>query len=192
MTTNTDLLIFDPNLVIQLLHININFQFADMHFQQIQGTAIGAAFSPTIANIFMSVILRRFLSSQKYHPILIRRYIHDIFLIWPNQHNLITFLTNLNSFHPNLQFIHNKSETSVDFLDITIYKGTQFNRTKCLDIKTFQKSQNLYQYLHFTSHHPKSVYKGLIIGECKRYIRTNSREEQYQSQLLLFKYRLQK
>ena len=71
MTTNTDLLIFDPNLVIQLLHININynyFQFADMHFQQIQGTAMGAVFSPTIANIFMSVILRRFLSTQKISP----------------------------------------------------------------------------------------------------------------------------
>ena len=80
----------------------------------------------------------------------------------------------------------------MDFLDRTVYKGTQFDRTKCLDIKTFQKSQNLYQYLHFTSHHPKSVYKGLIVGECKRYIRTNSCEEQYHSQLLHFKCCLQK
>ena len=51
------LLLFDPNLIIRLLHINVNhnyFEFATLIFQQITGTAMGTAFSPTIANIFMS------------------------------------------------------------------------------------------------------------------------------------------
>ena len=99
MTTNTDLLIFDPNLI----HININynyFQFADMYFQQVQGTAMSAAFSPTLANIFMFVTLRQFLSTQKDEPILICRYIDDIFLIWPNQRNL-TNLSNQSGLIPS-------------------------------------------------------------------------------------------
>ena len=68
MHKHRQLLLFDPNLIIQLLQININynyFQFTDIIFQQIHGTAMGAAFSPTVANIFMSVTLRNFLNTQQ-------------------------------------------------------------------------------------------------------------------------------
>lgn len=57
MHTHCELILFDPNLVIKLLNINISynyFDFAGLTFQQIRGTAMGAAFSPTIANIFLS------------------------------------------------------------------------------------------------------------------------------------------
>lgn len=195
MYTHSDLILFDPNLVIKLLHININynyFEFIKIYFQQIQGTAMGAAFSPSLANIFMSVILRRFLNTQKHQPILLRRYIDDIFMIWSNEHNLTEFMNNLNTFHPNLKFTNHQSNTSTDFLDLTIYKGYRFSNNNILDIKTFQKPQNLYQYLHYNSHHVKSIHKGLIIGECIRYIRSNTCEEQYHIQIQLFKNRLLK
>ena len=54
---NGHILPFDPNLIIRLLHININhnyFEFTSLIFQQIKGTAIGAAFSLTAANICQS------------------------------------------------------------------------------------------------------------------------------------------
>ena len=84
------LLTFDPNLIMRLLHTNINynyFTFDNLTFQQIKGTAMGAVFSPTIANIFMSTILRDFLSTQSTTPLLITRYIDDIFIIWPLGNN---------------------------------------------------------------------------------------------------------
>lgn len=28
---------------------------------------------------------------------------------------------------------------------------------------------NKYQYIEYTSHHPKSIFKGVIMGECIRY-----------------------
>ena len=40
-----------PNLIIQLLHINVNnnyFEFASLIFQQIKGTAVGAQLSPQL------------------------------------------------------------------------------------------------------------------------------------------------
>ena len=58
MLERRHLILTNPNLIIRLLHMNVNynyFQFAGLCFQQIQGTAMGAAFSPTIANIFMSI-----------------------------------------------------------------------------------------------------------------------------------------
>ncbi len=81
--------------------------------------------------------------------------------------------------------------TSIDYLDLTVFKGKQFTKNKLLDIKTYQKLNNLYQYLHFISNHPKSTYKSIITGECIRYARTNTDETNYIHQVSLFKTRLQ-
>ena len=57
-------------------------------------------------------------------------------------------------------------------------------------MKTYQKNNNLYQYLHYTSYHQKAISKGIIIGECIRYICTNTNEKNYKNQLHLLSTRL--
>ena len=135
----------NPNAIIRLLHLNVNynyFSFAGITFHQTKGTAMGAAFSPTVANIFMSKIIEQFIRTQTITPFLLVRYIDDIFIIWTNSiDELETFLDQLNYFHPNLSFTHNSSYTSIDFLDLSIFKGYQFSITNILDTKTYQKSQ---------------------------------------------------
>ena len=194
--THRDLLTFDPNLIIQLLQVNTNnnyFTFNNFTFQQINGTAMGATFSPRIANIFMSTILRDFLPTQQIQPQLITRYIDNIFMIWTDStDNLTTFLTDLDSFHPNLHFTHQYSSTDITFLDMTIYKGHLFDYTNTLDTKTYQKRMNLYQYLHFSSDHQPSIFKAMIRGKCIRYVRTNTMQETYSATLHNFKQRLHK
>ena len=116
---------------------------------------MGAPFSPTIANIFMSTILRDFLQTQDTQPLFLTRYIDDFVIIWTDTTDKLTaFLNNLNSLHPNLNFTNQQSPHSIDFLDLTIYKGPTFHFTNILDTKTYQKQLNLYQYLHYTSNHP--------------------------------------
>ena len=76
--THRFLLTFNPNLIIRLLHLNINynyFTFDKLVFQQIEGTAMGALFSPTVANIFMSIVLKKFLATQPIKPLILKRYI---------------------------------------------------------------------------------------------------------------------
>lgn len=190
-----NLLLLDPNFIIQLLAINMSnnyFEFGNAIFKQTTGIPMGAAFSPTVANIYMSVLLQRFLSTTREKPLLLRRYIDDIFLIWPQNYNLSAFFNLINNFHPNIKFTINSSPVSIDFLDITIYKGPLMNTHQVLDIKTYQKEQNLFQYLHFTSQHPKSTFKAIITGECIRYARTNSQESNYQYQVQLLHTRLQR
>ena len=194
--THRHLLPCNPNLIIRLLHTNINntfFTFGHLTFQQIKGTAMGAPFSPTVANIFMSIILKDFLKTQPIQPLLITRYIDDIFMIWTQPTtDLTAFLANLNKFHPSLHFTHEHSSNTIDFLDLTIYKGPFFDFTNILDTKTFQKDVNLYQYLHFSSNHPASSFKAIIKGECIRYIRTNTTFETYMATIQLFRERLLK
>ena len=154
---------------------------------------MGTAFSPTIANIFMSVCIRKFLTTQKIKPLLLKRYIDDIFLIWTDtMETLQTFLDSLNNFHPSLQFTYTISQDSTDFLDLTIYKGPSYQITNKLDTKTNQKQQNLYQYLHFSSEHTRNQHKAVVTGECIRYIRTNTIKENYDAIVFLFKQRLRK
>ena len=167
--------------ILSYTNVNYNyFEFASLIFQQVKGTAMGAPFSPTVANIYMSVTIRRFLRTQTKQPLLLSRYIDDIFMIWTDTEDLNQFIAELNSFNPALKYTHHYSSSSIDFLDLTIYKGPLFPSTNSLDIKTFQKPHNLYQYLHFTSCHQKSVYKSIISGELIRYVRTNTSEVNYE------------
>ena len=194
MISNRHLLLFDPNLIIRLLHTNINhnyFDFASLIFQQVKGTAMGAAYSPTVANIYMSVIIRRFLRTQRTKPLLMVRYIDDIFMIWTDSETeLKEFLIDINQFNPALKYTHQYSPSTVDFLDLTIYKGPSFLITNILDTKTYQKPHNLYQYLHYSSSHQKAVFKSIITGELTRYVRTNTSEDNYEAIKHLFKLRL--
>ncbi len=83
---------------------------------------MGASFSPTIANIFLSITL--FLATQPLKPPVLKRYIDDIFVIWPHSSDeLNTFFTALHTFHPSLHFTSTHSQTQTYFLDITIFQA---------------------------------------------------------------------
>ena len=90
----------------------------------------------------------------------------------------------------NLKFTHTVSAHSVDFLDLTIYKGPDFHQTHKLDLKTYQNPQNIYQYLEYTSNHPKDTHKAIIYGECIRYLRSNTRPETFAATIKKFEKRL--
>lgn len=195
MCQHQQLLLFSPNLLIHLLEFNMLnniFEFGEFTFLQNTGIAMGAAFAPTIANIFISVLLNNLLNHLDTKPLLVARYIDDIFCIWPKRHTISTFVSKINQIHPNIKLTAEISNTNVNFLDITIFKGQLFREKRLLDIRTYQKPRNLFQYLHFNSSHPKSTFSSIIIGECVRYARTNTSLENYQSQISLFKIRLQK
>ena len=114
-----------------------------------------------------------------------------IFTIWTHTtEELSTFLDNLNNFNPALEYTYQVSSLSVDFLDLTIYKGPLFPFTNILDTRTYQKSHNLYQYLHYCSNHDKTVYKGIVAGELVRYVRTNTIKDNYTAMTKLLKIRL--
>lgn len=151
MYNNRHLIPFNPNLIIQLLHTNINynyFEFGIFTFQQTNGTAMGVAFSPTIANIYMSVTLRNFLQTQPHKPQLLKRYIDDITMIWNNtEEELLQFLTALNTFHPSLHFTYTYSYNSIDFLDLTIYKGPNFSPTPSTQKRTKKNRTSINTYI---------------------------------------------
>ena len=64
----------------------------------------------------------------------------------------------------------------IAFLDTLVYKDNRFQSSGMLDLKTFTKETETYQYLDRTSCHPKSVFKGFIKSEIIRHTWNTSDE----------------
>ena len=109
----------------------------------------------------MAELEEKLLKNYPKQPLLWKRYIDDILCIWPGpQQELDCFIHYLNEAHPTIKFTHESSTHSVDFLDLTIYKGPKYTTTNILDIKPFFKKTNKFQYLQFNSAHPKNIFSG--------------------------------
>ena len=100
------------------------FVFCNNIYHQKTGVAMGSPLTPTLAIIFMDVVECNYIQSQHLVPILYRRYIDDIFLIWTHgEASLSVFMNGLNEAHPSIKFTWDISKTSVNFLDLTIFKS---------------------------------------------------------------------
>ena len=74
----------------------------------------------------------------------------------------------MSNFITDIHITHESSPHQIIFLDLTVHISGTFY------FSTYQKSANIYQYLSPTSANPTSTLKGFIIGELKRYCRSNT------------------
>ncbi|KAJ8047410.1 hypothetical protein HOLleu_06399 [Holothuria leucospilota] len=82
------------------------------------------------------------------------------------------------------------SQESVTYLDLTIFKGKNFESHGQLDTKVYTKPTETYQYLDRTSAHPLATSKGFIKGEVLRYVRLSNNENDFVSKRDAFKEKL--
>ena len=61
-----------------------NFHFDNKYYLHIGGTAMGTKLAPSFANIFMGWFEDYFVYTYKNQPLIWKRYIDDIFMIWPH------------------------------------------------------------------------------------------------------------
>ena len=69
------------DLLNLILH-NMYFEFNDEFFLQIGGTAMGTELAPNYANLFMDMFENKALDNYPLKPLIWKRFIDDIFLIW--------------------------------------------------------------------------------------------------------------
>ena len=170
-----------------VLRCNV-FSFDGQIYEQIQGTAMGTKMAPSYANLFMDRFERAFLAQEPIQPLIWKRYMDDILCIWTGTRSeLEGFLDRLNKAHRTLKFTWSISDERIEFLDLNLFKGGRFNTTNLLDISTHFKKTNTFQYLHFSSSHPRSVFKGLVKGEAIRFLRSNTDAHTYYSTLHKFR-----
>ena len=77
------------------------------------------------------------------------------------------FLDILNNHHPSIKLKATLSETSVNFLDTTIFKNP-LDKTQ-LHSKVYFKPTDTHALLHKKSFHPKSTFKGIVKSQILRF-----------------------
>ena len=163
-----------PKTLLKIVLDQNYFQFAGKMFHQTKGRAMCNKMAPSNANIFMDVLETNFLGTQACKSLMWKIYIDDILSIWDGpEDQLKLFLSELNNYHQTIKFTHSTSYTSIDFLDLTIYKGQRFATGALQDIKPMFKAPNCFQYLHYSSAYPRSVFRGIINGEATRVLKAS-------------------
>ena len=158
------------NVLRQLFEIVLKwnvFTFDGQIYEQVQGTAMGTKMAPSYANLFMDRFERDFLAQEPIRPLVWKR---DILCIWTGTRTELL----LNKAHRTLKFTWSISDERIEFLDLNIFKGGRFNTTNKLDMSTHFKKTNTFQYPHFSSSHPRGVFKGLVKGEAIRFLCSNT------------------
>ena len=146
------------------------FTFNKQYYLQQHGTSMGTPFAPNFANIFMSRVESKILTTAPggFKPLLWIRFIDDIFMIWQHgEQPLAQFLEHVNSIHDTIKFVGEYSWKEINFLDTTLY----FNARGEIESTLFIKPTDICTLLQAQSYHPSSCKRGVIYSQALRYRR---------------------
>ncbi|KFD47662.1 hypothetical protein M513_11453 [Trichuris suis] len=142
------------------------FLFDNKFYKQSNGVPMGSPLSPVMAEIFMESFERQMFEKvdRQIAPRLFKRYVDDIFVIIRDGKEE-QFLHFLNSIRPNqTAFTMEKEENkTLAFLDALIIRTNQGLKTR-----VYRKPTHTDKYLDFSSHHPRSVMRGILSGMIDR------------------------
>ena len=93
---------------------------------------------------------------------LYKRFIDDLIILVDSRTHAQWFLDRLGEMHPAIKLDVKVSDTSVDFMDVTIFKSSKFDTTGQLSTKLFQKKLNAFLYIHPRSMHPPHIFPAFI------------------------------
>lgn len=169
--------------LLELLRVSLernDFLFNGKFYLQVKGTAMGKKFAPSYANIFMADWEQRMLEGATLKPQNWDRFLDDIFMVWDHgKEALDTFFTYLNQDDPNVQLKQEIDEQEVNFLDITVFKGSTMAQ-KRLSTKVYRKPTDTMELLHKTSYHPQHTFRGIIKSQVLRFKRLCTEETHFE------------
>lgn len=154
-------------------------QFDGSFYRQIRGTAMGSNFAVVYACLFLchleQEVFRRFPAPEIQ---LFRRFIDDGCMVWNgSRERLVQFLDCYQSIYPeHIRITSCISSSSINILDLVLFKGDDFHTSGKLSTRCFQKPLNAYQYIPFTSWHPKHQKVAFVVNELQRYLLRESTE----------------
>ena len=146
------------NKLLTLVLSKNNFDFNEKHYLQTGGTAMGTRVAPSYTNTFMGWFEDQFVYTYTPEPIVWKRFIDDIFIIWTHGHeSLNTFVTHLNNCLPSIKFEADTSTSHIHFLDVTVSLDAHYN----LQTDLYSKPTDSHNYLNYRSAHPRHCRDGI-------------------------------
>jgi hypothetical protein len=178
--------------ILKLLELSLknnDFTFNGETFLQVSGTAMGKKFAPSYANIFMANWETEALNKCYLKPSMYLRYLDDIWILWDHGlEQFKTFFEILNTHNPAVKLSCRIESDSIDFLDVTIFKGPNLKSNNTLDTKVYFKPTDTHQLLHKASFHPKHTFSGILKSQILRFFRICSQKSDFEHAVsILFK-----
>ena len=159
-----------------LIMRNNVFEFGNLYFLQLIGTAMGTSSASDWATIYFWTHEFNCLEPKHgKHHLYRRRFLDDVKGIWTGNHTneWEEYKKDMNNFGI-LKWEFSELSHKVDFLDLTI--SIENGR---IVTKTYQKPLNLFLYLPPSSAHPPGCIKGTVYGLIGRYYAQNTHRKDY-------------
>lgn len=167
---------WDPsqiNAICDLLRLDLegnNFVFNGKTYHQEHGTAMGRAWAPAYANIFMAEWERKLAALNLVQPFLWYRFIDDVFAGYPDSSEKWNeYIEKANSVDPNIKLTTTVSEKEVEFLDLRI-----FEQDGKLEHRLFRKPTDTLQFVRADSNHHPTTFRGVATSQFLRVMRNCS------------------
>lgn len=127
--------------LIDILLENNYFRYNSDYYLQTRGVAMGSAFVPSVANLFMGNFKQALILNPLVNPYFqyisnYHRFIDDIFCIYIDPDTYGAFINWLNVLHRSIKFTAAVDQQKVTYLDPLVYR-TQGNK---LGVRPFKKS----------------------------------------------------
>jgi len=146
-----------------------DMKFQEEFFLQIMRIVMGINLAPILANIYMAMLEEElYITCTRKNiiwPEMFKRFIDDGFgIIKSNKKQFSRWVEEFNNLRENIFIDKWNFGNQVAFMDLYIFKGTDFHINGKLSIKVYQKPENRYMYVSFKSAHPRHTIIKLYIG----------------------------
>ena len=116
--------------LLKLATTESSFIFDNKLYKQIDGVAMGSPLGPTLATAFLCHFEKNWLNEcpSQFKPVVYKRYVDDIFVLFKSKEHLKLFVNYMNSKHKNIKFTFETADSkNFSFLDFkTTRKNKQF------------------------------------------------------------------
>ena len=154
------------------------FLFADEYYQQIHGFAMGTKAAVNSANLGLAYLeIKAFDELPKLYPLdLVKhfienyfRFLDDVDYSWLEDFDPLPFQNLFNGLDPNIKYIFSDLAKETDFLDVH-QKIVDYE----VELDVYRKPTDSFNYLHFSSCHPRHTRDNIALSLAKRIVKISS------------------
>ena len=149
------------------------FRFGAQVYHQKDGVAMGNNLAPPFAILYMHDLESSLLRSAPASPVLYKRYIDDVFIVWNLGPELLqSFLDHFNNADPNIKFTHQSTELtgSINFMDTTVHVSPDGS----ISYELYRKPCHSGLVSDYNSSVPNQQKKAIASSEFLRAVRLSS------------------
>lgn len=173
----------------QLIHESMYVQTPDGWYSVPDRYGIGFGHSCEICDLGYSPteqrVLQHLASRHGLIPMFYGRDIDDILMIIDcTDHEASIISREFEAADPSKPIKATVSSQSVDYLDVTLFKGPGFRQTGKLDTKLYTKPSSSHLHLPRTSHHPESTFQSILSGQKMRSIIASSCLQHHRTEMV--------